>query len=176
MSRLDSERRGPLCRIAFVALLIGVVCLLFLAVDVRHRIDGYRVVRHGARGEVAVTHCDRTWRGTSCSGDFISTDGRIRRPGVRVNGAHRPGALLPGAVSGRDAHEAWTVRGSPWLGVSRIQLASAGTVIAVVVLGWLLIRGRLYRSYRDPARSRRERRELDRYRRLYAENPRRKNR
>ncbi|HEV7934713.1 MAG TPA: hypothetical protein VGP70_20690 [Actinomadura sp.] len=171
--------RGLLNLSAIVCLL----CLLFLIIDVRHRMTGYRAAYgQGIKGTVAVTSCGSHLTGTYCTGDFTSADGRVRRAGVRVNGAMElldraghggglPGPVsYPAALSGAKAGEAWTLDGTPWLRPSIPQVVALVPVAIPVLLAWALLRGGPHGRRRRLGRARlirtrrNQRRELSRLR------------
>jgi hypothetical protein len=134
--------------------LIFLVCALFLIIDVRHRMTGYRVVHgQGIRGTATVTDCGSHLITTYCVGDFTSADGRVKRSEIRVNGAaelleetgygRRPAApvLVPAVISDAGAGEAWTLQGKPWMRLGKAQALALVPVAAPVVALWLLLRG-----------------------------------
>jgi hypothetical protein len=137
-----------LCAVIFL------VCALFLIIDVRHRMTGYRAVHgEGIQGTVTVTECRSHLMGTYCTGGFTSADGRIARSGIRVNGAvellgrtgHAGGpsspARLPAVLSEAGADEAWTLQGKPWLRPGKAQVTALVPVAVPVVALWALLRG-----------------------------------
>lgn len=179
----ESFRRGFAYRFFWF---LGVVCagsLLFLTLDVDHRISGFRAVHQGIPGTVGITWCDRGVTGVVCRGDFVSTDGRIHRSGIRVNGAPQalhwdggsrsidPPMLLPVRIGHSDAREAWTVEGTPWLNVSKVVTYALMPVFAVAVSLWLVLRQGVGAAVRR-SRGRRRYQELRFYRRMFTETPR----
>jgi hypothetical protein len=167
---------------------LGVVCagcLVFLTLDVNHRITGYQAVHQGVLGTVAITECDRGITGVVCKGDFGSADGRVHHRGIRVNGAPQalnwdkgsakvdPPIRLPAGIIHTDAREAWTVEGTPWLNVSRVQTYAVVPVLATAFALWLVLRqgfGGWSRAYQR-SRGRRRSQELRFYRRMFSETP-----
>jgi hypothetical protein len=160
-TRRDSGTISPRGLLNLSAI-VFLLCLLFLIIDARHRMTGYRAAYgQGIKGTVAVTECGSHLTGTYCTGDFTSADGRVRRAGVRVNGAmelldrarHGHGlpapVSYPAAISGAKADEAWTLDGTPWLRPSTAQITALVPVAIPVLLAWALLHG-------DP-RSRRRR-------------------
>src|SRR4051812_32515070 len=70
-----------------VATLISVAALLFIVVDLRHRVIGYRAANgSGIAGLATLTHCEWHRYGSVCVGDFVSRDNRIHRAGLPING------------------------------------------------------------------------------------------
>jgi hypothetical protein len=147
--------------------IVFLVCLLFLVIDVRHRMTGYRAAYgQGVKGTVTVTACGSHLTGTYCTGDFTSADGRVRRAGVRVNGAmelldragHGHGLTAPvsypAALSGPRADEAWTLDGTPWLRPSTALVTAFVPVAVPVLLAWALLRGGPLNRRRRLARAR----------------------
>ncbi|GAA2091056.1 hypothetical protein [Actinomadura alba] len=137
----------------FCAVVI-LVCALFLIIDVRHRMTGYRAVYgQGVQGTATVTDCGSHLISTYCVGDFTSADGRVKRSEIRVNGAAelleetgrgpRSAApvLVPAVMSDAGAGEAWTLQGKPWLRPGKAQLLALVPVAAPVVVLWILLRG-----------------------------------
>jgi hypothetical protein len=133
--------------------LVFLACLLFLVVDVWHRVAGYQAIHgQGIRGTVTVTSCEQHRSGTFCTGDFASADGRVTRPGVRINGAAEllkwtgeagrpaPAAHVSAALSVRDAGEAWTLDGLPWLRPSPVTLTALAPVAIALILVWAELR------------------------------------
>jgi len=134
-------------RAAALSAAVLIVALVFLQGDVRHRMAGYEAVHgHGILGTVTVTKCSTDGLGTSCRGDFTSQDGSLHRANLTVNG---PSGLsdkvlpvsLPAAVTGRGAHEAWSVDGSPWWRPSVVQLAALVPVALALAYLWMLLTG-----------------------------------
>lgn len=128
MTRRSDAGEITLGRALRLGLVILFVCVLFLFLDTKHRMAGYRAVHgDGIPGTVTVTKCDARWLGgTTCTGNFVSSDGKTLRHGVRVNGV-KPvdaGAALPAAIGGEHAKEAWTSDGAPWLDLSAFQVAA----------------------------------------------------
>jgi hypothetical protein len=182
----DSSRHGFAYRFFWFLGVVCVGCLLFLMLDVKHRISGYGAAHHGVLGTVAINECDRGMTGVVCKGDFRSADGAVRRTGIRVNGAPQalhwdkesgkivPPALMPAGIGDAGAGEAWTVDGTPWLNISRVQMYALVPVFAVVLVLWLVLRqgfGGWSRAYQR-SRGRRRRQELRFYRRMFSETPR----
>lgn len=180
---VDSPRHGFAYRFFW---LLGVVCLgslLFVTMDVGHRISGYRAAHHGILGTVGITRCDRGTTGVVCRGDFASVDGGVRLQGIRVNGASQalhwnkgsqridPPVLLPVRIGGSGAHEAWTVEGTPWLNVSRVMMYALVPELAAALSLWMVLRQGIGGAIRR-SRSRRRGRELRFYRRMFTETPR----
>ncbi|MBC6461832.1 hypothetical protein [Actinomadura sp. HBU206391] len=133
---------------------IFLVCALFLFIDVRHRMTGYRAVHgQGIQGTVTVTDCGSHLINTYCTGDFTSADGRVSRSEIRVNGgpellgetgAHGGPTVpvhLPAVLSDADADEAWTLQGNPWMRLGKAQVLALVPVAAPVVVLWILLRG-----------------------------------
>jgi hypothetical protein len=117
---------------------LALICLgsiVYLGVDVNHRVDGYRIVQHGVRGTATVTRCT-----SGCVGDFVSGDKSVRLTGIRVNGADQPG-VVKAAVSGAKATDAWTLTGTPWLHLSRDDLYAVAPLIAAMVIARLVLAG-----------------------------------
>jgi hypothetical protein len=131
---------GRLLRLGFVVVF---ACLLFLFLDTKHRTVGYQAVHgQGIPGSITVTKCDSHQLGTICTGDFISTDGKVQRRDVRVNGVEAMAARpLPAAVTGPDAQEAWTADGSPWLNPSVFQLSALIPLAVVLAMLWSFLTG-----------------------------------
>jgi hypothetical protein len=155
------------------AAVVFLACLLFLVVDVSHRVAGYQAVHgHGIQGTVTVTSCEAHRTGTFCTGDFKSADRRVTESGIRINGAAEllgwsageglsAGSVrLPAALSPSDTGEAWTADGDPWLQPSAIQLAAMAPVAAVLAVLWRLLSGgpRSWQYRAQRARMRRMRR------------------
>lgn len=147
---------------------VFLVCLLFLIVDVRHRVTGYKAVYgQGIQGTVTVTECGSHRFGRFCTGDFTSADGRVKRSEIRVNGGLqlverarngvRPAlpAQFPAALSGAKADEAWTLDGKPWMRPSKAQVIALVPVAAPVIALWVFVRrgasGRRLRTNRARA-------------------------
>ena len=131
---------GRLLRLGFVVVFAG---LLFLLLDTKHRTAGYQAVHgQGILGSITVTKCDPHQLGTVCTGDFVSTDGKVRRHDVRVNGVDAMTARpLPAAITGPHAKEAWTVAGSPWLKPSFFQLSALIPLAIVLAMLWSFLTG-----------------------------------
>jgi hypothetical protein len=131
---------GRLLRLGFVVVF---ACILFLFLDTKHRTAGYQAVHgQGIPGSITVTKCDSHQLGTVCKGDFVSTNGRIQRHDVRVNGIEAMAARsVPAAVTGPDANEAWTVDGSPWLKLSVFQLSAFIPLAVVLAMLWSFLSG-----------------------------------
>lgn len=150
----------------------------FLVVDLRHRIEGYRAANGaGIAGLATLTRCETGPIGSHCVGDFVSSDDRVRRTGIRINGAAEilnwedggrtlpPGTKVRAAITDADAAEAWAVDGIPWLSFSWLHLLLLVPIALVAfttrrvvrggVLGW---RGRRVKWQRR--RLRRDRRRL----------------
>lgn len=148
---------------------VFLACLLFLVVDVWHRVAGYQAVHgQGIRGAVTVTGCEAHRTGAFCTGDFRSADGRVTKSKIRINGAVEllawsggdglpAGSVrFPAVLSASDAGEAWTLDGRPWLRPSAAQVAALAPVAAVLAVLWGLVRGgpRSWRYRMDRARMR----------------------
>jgi hypothetical protein len=178
----DTLRHGIAYRFFWFLSVVSLGCVLFLMLDVKHRVGGYHAVHHGVLGTAAITKCHRGMTGVVCKGDFRSADGTVTRTGIRVNGAPQalhwkrgsaridPPVLLPAGIGGAKSGEAWTVEGTPWLNLSRAQLSALGPVFAVVFVLWMVLR----RGFGGLAANRqaRQRRELRFYRRMFSETPR----
>jgi hypothetical protein len=143
-----------LSRLLNFCAVIFVVCTLFLIIDVRHRMTGYRAVHgQGIQGTVTVTECRSHLISRYCTGDFTSADGRVARSGVRVNGAvelldqagHTGGPAAPvrlsAVVSKAGADEAWTLQGEPWMRLGKAQVTALVPVAVPAVVLWALLRG-----------------------------------
>ena len=132
-----------LSRLIGTSLVILFACLLFLFIDVRHRISGYEAVNgQGIAGSVSVVECESQRFSRVCTGNFISSDGKIQRYDVRINGAKTAdGQVLAAAITGADADEAWTAEGTPWMNASVIQAAALLPVAMILVMIWTLIKG-----------------------------------
>jgi hypothetical protein len=148
-------------RLIGTGLVIFFVCLLFLFVDVRHRMAGYEAVHgQGVSGTISVTKCESNQLGSHCVGNFLSADGKIQRKDVRVNGVKTAESqVLPAAITDADADEAWTAEGQPWLSFSAIQLAALVPVVMALAMLWAFIAGgpRTWRAQSHAVRSRFER-------------------
>jgi hypothetical protein len=132
---------GRTLRLGFVVLL---ACLLFLFFDTKHRMAGYQAVHgDGIPGGITVTKCDSRWLGgTTCVGNFVSSDGKIQRHGIHVNGVKAVDAqVLPAAIGGEHAKEAWTSDGTPWLDLSAIQVAALIPLVVALAAIWTFLRG-----------------------------------
>jgi hypothetical protein len=179
----DSSRHGFAYRFFWF---LGVVCvgsLLFVTMDVSHRISGYRAAHQGILGTVGITRCDHGMTGVVCRGDFTSVDGGVHRQGIRVNGAPQalhwnrgtqlidPPMLLPVRIGDSGAHEAWTVEGTPWLSVSRVMMYALTPELAMAFSLWMVLRQGIGVVVRR-SRGRRQNRELSFYRRMFSETPR----
>jgi hypothetical protein len=131
---------GRLLRLGLVILF---VCFLFLFFDTKHRMAGYQAVHgQGIPGSIAVTKCETHWLGTVCKGNFVSSDAKIHLHDVRLNGIKAMDAdLLPAAITGGHAKEAWTDYGSPWNDLSVIQVSALIPLILVLATVWTFLRG-----------------------------------
>jgi hypothetical protein len=131
---------GRLLRLGFVVLF---ACLLFLFLDTKHRMAGYQAVNgQGITGTVTVTKCDAQRFTTVCTGDFRSSDGKIRRPDVHINGVRAMESQpLPAAITGPQAKEAWSADGAPWLYLSVFQLGALIPLAVVLAMVWSFISG-----------------------------------
>jgi hypothetical protein len=117
-------------------------CLLFLFVDVKHRMAGYEAVNgQGILGTASVMKCEKQPLGSKCTGDFVSSDGKIQRHDVRINGAHAGDTEVSAAITGAGSNEAWTTDGSPWLTPSIVLLGALIPVVGVAAMIWTLIVG-----------------------------------
>jgi hypothetical protein len=177
-----SSRHGFAYRFFWFLGVVCVGCLLFWMLDVKHRIAGYDAVHHGVLGTAAITECHHGMTGVVCQGNFRSADGAITRTGIRVNGAPQalhwnkgsakldPPVLMPVGIGDARAGEAWTVEGTPWLNLSKIQTYALVPLLAAGFALWLVLRQGFggWQAYR---RSRR-RQELRFYRRMFTETPR----
>jgi hypothetical protein len=130
-------------RLIGIGLVVVFACLLFLIVDVRHRMAGYQAVNgQGIRGTVSVAACESHRLGRLCTGNFVSSDGRVQRQDVRINGvktAERQ--TVPAAIAGAEADEAWTTGGSPWTTPSVVLFAALIPVAMAVGMLWNLFAG-----------------------------------
>jgi hypothetical protein len=148
-------------RLIGISLVIFFACLLFLFVDVKHRMAGHDAVNgQGIPGTISVTECESNQLGSRCVGNFISTDGKIQRKDMRVNGVKTAEfQVVPAAITDADADDAWTAEGSPWLDVSVIQLAALAPVVMGLAMLWTLIAGgpRAWRAQSHAVRNRFER-------------------
>jgi hypothetical protein len=147
--------------------------VIFLVVDIDHRVEGYRTATtSGTRGLATLTRCEWRRTGSFCVGDFASADNRIRRPGIRINGAAEilnwgaangsgpppPATKVRAAVAGPEADEAWALDGGPWLNFSLLH--------AVVLLPLALAVAALRRVFRGGLSGWRTRRVRHQRRRL----------
>jgi hypothetical protein len=140
------------------SLIVFLFCLIFLVMDVRHRMAGYQAVHgHGIQGTATVTRCQSHPFSRFCTGHFTSADGRVNRSGIRVNGAmaslgrERHGARpatpmdhpvdYPAVLASAKADEVWTVDGDPWLRPSMAQVSALVPVSIPVLVAWGLVRG-----------------------------------
>jgi hypothetical protein len=138
-------------RLLTIGSVILLSCLIFLFLDVRHRIAGYKSVTSGIIGTASVTECEWHRYGSYCTGTFTSADGKVTRPGVRINGAaellnwnRNTPATVPAAITDQWADEAWTTEGAPWLRLSPF-LGLALTPVALLVLfAWAFTRAGMY--------------------------------
>jgi hypothetical protein len=130
-------------RLVALGALVFFISLVFLNADVRHRVDGYRIIHgQGVAGTVTVTSCEEDVLSRVCYGDFVSSDGSVHRR-LRVNGppGMGPAATYPAAIGGPHADEAWTLQGKAWARVSKVQLTALVPVALVVVSVWTLVSG-----------------------------------
>lgn len=142
MTRRADAGEITLGRLVGLGGVVFLACLLFLYVDVKHRMAGYEAVRgQGIQGTASVTKCEKQPLGSLCIGNFVSSDGKIQHDDVRINGAHEGDTEVPAAITGADSDEAWTTDGTPWLTPSMVQLGALIPVIGVLAMLWTLIIG-----------------------------------
>ena len=130
-------------RLIGTGLVVLFACLLFLIIDVRHRMAGYQAVNgRGIIGTVTVAGCESHQFGRMCTGNFVSSDGKVQRPDVRINGVDTArGQTLSAAVTDAGSDEVWTTEGSPWTTPSLILFATLFPVGIAIGLIWSVIRG-----------------------------------
>ena len=131
---------GRALRLGLVVLFI---CFLFLFFDTKHRMAGYQAVHgQGVPGTVTLTKCESQLLGRACTGNFVSSDGKIQRHGVRVNGTNAMDTqALPAAIIGENATEAWTAYGSPWFDLSVVQISAMIPLAVALAILWSFLRG-----------------------------------
>jgi hypothetical protein len=130
-------------RLFGLGLVVVFACLLFLVIDVKHRMTGYQAVNgEGIKGAVSVATCESHQFGGLCTGNFVSSDGRIQRQDVRINGVKTAaGQTVPAAIAGAGADEAWTMEGSPWTTPSVVVFAALIPVAMAIGMIWNVIMG-----------------------------------
>ena len=132
-------RTSPGRGLGWLLALVCVGCVLFVVRDVGHRVDGYRIAQHGVHGTVTVTRCSTGLAGSSCVGDFVSTDGTVGLTHIRVNGGTRAGQVAAAAVDGPKAGEAWVLTGSPWLRLSRADFYACVPLVVGFLVGRFML-------------------------------------
>lgn len=183
MTRTRSSPTAGFVTVRYLTAVLGLIFLvavLFFAMDIRHRVVGYDAVsRSGIKGLATLTQCEWHRTGSFCIGDFVSTDGRVRRSTIRINGAaavlnwdetrgDRPlpaGTKVRAVLSGPAATEAWASDATPWAEFSALHGYMLVPVALGAVLGWRAVRGgargwRLRRTRVQRRRLRRDRRRL----------------
>jgi hypothetical protein len=184
VTRAQPSPASGFITVRYLSAVVGLVCLaalIFLIMDLRHRVDGYRAVT-GSRitGLATVTRCQWNQTGSVCRGDFVSADNRIRRAGIRVNGAAtilnwtrskgdgRPpaGTKVRAVLADPTADEAWTLDGEPWMDFSRLHVYMLIPVALGAAFGLSVVRGGVsgWRVRRYRSRWRRLRRDNRRIR------------
>lgn len=184
MTRAQPSPASGFITVRYLFAVVGIACLvalLFLVMDLRHRVDGYRAVS-GSRitGLATLTRCEWHQTGSVCVGDFVSADNRVRRPGIRINGAAGilnwsrskgegpppAGTKVRAVLAEPTADEAWTLDGDPWLDFSPLHVYMLIPVALGAAVGMSVVRGGVagWRTRRYRARWRRLRRDNRRIR------------
>lgn len=145
-------------RLLTIGTAILLTCMIFLVLDVRHRMAGYSSVNSGIIGTATIDECE--WRrfGSHCTGTFTSADGTVTRSGIKVTGAAElldwnqskgtaapdAPAAVPAALADRSADEAWTTEGAPWLRFSLFSGLALAPLALLVLFAWAFTRAGMY--------------------------------
>jgi hypothetical protein len=145
-------------RLITIGTAILLTCLIFLFLDVRHRMTGYKSVNSGIMGTATIAECEQHRFGSRCTGTFTSADGSVKRSGVRVVGAAElldwnqgqgpaapdAPAVVPAAIADQWADEAWTTEGAPWLRFSLFSALALAPLALLVLFAWAFTRAGTY--------------------------------